>query len=109
MRRYPNIERVCLEIAYSDGGINRDRSREVVEGEIRAWLEKQKEEGFSTGGVFNSRQRYDFFEIDRWIGTLSDDQLSIVADGEMTEADDILVSSPIGTKQLLEYYFDEVC
>lgn len=91
-----NIKKACLLISRSNGGINRFRS------EARVTREMQR--------FFDSRPYHDEIKnIDQWLGTLTEEQFETVCDGEMSEADAILLSAPVFTGTLLNDYFEEVC
>lgn len=91
-----NIRNACLEIAYDNGGVHRERSVQQVRHEIDSFL--------------SSRSYSDHFAaIDSWLSTLNTAQLETVCNGEGSEAAAIVASAPAFTDQLLEEYFEEVC
>lgn len=93
--RFPGIKRAALEIAYSNGGINRARPQQAMLGELSRWLDRQPAEILPA--------------IDEWLAVLSDEDLRALCDGEQAEADAILQLAPRFTDKLLADYFDEVC
>lgn len=91
-----NIRRACLLISRSNGGINRDRSEARVLREMQHFLDL-------------CAYRDELPAIDTWLGTLTPEQFETVCDGEMSEADAILVTAPVFTNTLLNDYFEDVC
>ena len=91
-----NIRRACLLISRSNGGINRNRSQERVLREMQHFLDLLA-------------YRDELPAIDAWLGTLTPEQFETVCDGEMSEADGILVTAPPFTNELLNDYFEDVC
>lgn len=102
---YPNIWDACFLITVDNGGLNRNRSVEQIQTEFEAFIERvQKTESWNLVAINN------------WIGTLDrksygvlDSQFDILCCGEETERDALLNGSPIGTNDLLEKWFEEVC
>jgi hypothetical protein len=95
--RYHNIEKAHLEIAYDNGGINRDRSAEMATEELRRFLPT----------LPYSHER--LIAIDAWLGGLEEEQLQTVCAGEEAEQDALLAKAPFGTGDLLNAIFDGVC
>lgn len=91
-----NIRKACLLISYSNGGVNRDRSEARVLREMQDFIESRP---------YNSELK----AISRWLGTLTEDQLETVCDGEQSEAADITKNAPAFTETLLNDYFEDVC
>lgn len=91
-----NIRRACLLISRSNGGINRNRSQERVLREMQHFLDLLA-------------YRDQLPAIDTWLGTLKPEDFETVCDGEMSEVDALMVSSPPWTNTLLNDYFEEVC
>jgi hypothetical protein len=96
MSPHANIQKACLEISYDNGGVNRYRPVEQVQ--------KAMDDFLATRPYSDN-----FAEIDKWLGTLSKDELQTVCAGEESEMQAILSSAPAFTATLLEEYFDEVC
>jgi len=92
---WPGIECAMFLIALDNGGVNRDRPEQQVRREIRQWLAKQPADLLPA--------------VDKWLASLSDDDLETVCAGEHTDAQALLASAPPFTDQLLNAYFDEVC
>jgi hypothetical protein len=92
---FPGITKAALEIAYDNGGINRDRSEKKMLGELERWLAKQPAEILP--------------DIDAWLSSLSKDDLITVCAGEESEQQAILQNAPPFTDKLLNDYFGEVC
>lgn len=93
--RWPGIKRAALEIAYDNGGINRDRSEKTMLKECDNFLDSHPEEMLQP--------------IDKWLSELSEDDLSTVCAGEESDAKALLETAPPFTEFLLNAYFDEVC
>lgn len=91
-----NIRKTCLLISYSNGGVNRDRSEARVLREMQHFIDSRP---------YNSELK----AIDEWLGTLTDDQLETVCDGEQSEMDAIMKDAPAFTETLLHDYFEDVC
>jgi len=91
-----HIRRAFLLISRSNGGINRGRN------ETRVLREAQK-------FIDVCPYRDDLPAIDSWLGLLTPEQFETVCDGEMSEADAILVTAPPHTNTLLNDYFEDVC
>lgn len=95
---YPGIYRAALAIAIDNGGINRWRSKENMQGEYSTWLRQQHQ------------QNAEFLKAaSDWLAALSEEDLETVACGEHTEAEALLKNAPAKTGDLLNSYFDEVC
>lgn len=92
--RYPGIAKAALEMAYSIGGIHRDRR----ESEVIEALEGVLMDG--------SDIAFDLPAISQWFAALDDDTLLTVVDGDQDEAAEILKSAPGGTHALLENIFE---
>jgi hypothetical protein len=92
--RFPGIARAALEMAYDNGGINRMRSEQDALRDLDAIL---------TDGADIA---FDLPDIDRWLASLSDDDLQTVVAGEETEAAQIIANAPGGTHQILEDIFE---
>ncbi len=95
LRQYPGIWRAAREIAYANGGVNRDRPEDQVGKEFGAWIAKQPSDPLML--------------IDIFLSSLSDDVLNTLCDGEESDANAILRNAPPFTSDLLNRYFDEVC
>lgn len=95
---YKNIERAYLEIAYDNGGINRERSEEVALNELRTWLRDY---------LGSSRLRV----IDTWLETLNEEQLSALCCGSEEEQEQVLVEGEVPplANALLNEIFDNIC
>lgn len=93
--RYPGIKRAVLAIAYDNGGINRYRTEKDMLRELESFLVRQPSEILP--------------DIDRWLASLSDDDLQTVCCGEHDDQLALTKTAPPFTHQLLNDYFDEVC
>lgn len=93
---YPGIAKATIEMSYANGGISRDRREAEVLKELAKLL---------TSGVDVAM---DLTAISLWLGSLSEDDLLIVVDGEESEQQAILKTAPLGTDQLLNHIFEEV-
>lgn len=91
---YPNIEKAHLEIAYDNGGINRYRSEDKAQRELRCFLPQLP----YTQDVM--------LTIDAWLGSLSADDLQAVCIGEDCAADALLMSAPPHTQAVLTAIFE---
>lgn len=69
-KRFPNIAKATLEMAYDNGGLNRDRTE--------AGLMKDLDELLGAEGMDTK----DLAAIDRWLATLSKDELKTLCAGE---------------------------
>lgn len=96
MASYPIIRKACLEIAYDNGGVNRDRPEKQVSVEI---------DGFLSSRPYSDQ----FAAIDAWLAALPPADLETICAGDQDEAEKIMASAPAFTDQLLNEYFDEVC
>jgi hypothetical protein len=98
---YPGIERAALEIAYCNGGVNRDRTEQDVREEFRLFL-----------GLFiqiNPTYTLAVLEaIDAWLKGLSDEDLNDLCDGELEATPRIFPGIPPLTDGLLNEIFDKV-
>lgn len=92
--RFPGIAKAALEMAFANGGVNRHR-REVD-------VLKDLEGVLAFSGV---DMAMDLTAISAWLDTLADDHLLVVADGEETEMQNLLVGAPAGTDELLNEIF----
>jgi hypothetical protein len=101
--QYPSITKACLEIAFCNGGVNRDRGEPQVIAEINAWLDDRRK------GVVMPCTDDSLAAIDAWLAELVDEDLSTLCDGEEAEQAAILMDAPFGTADLLEAYFNDVC
>lgn len=91
-----NIKKACLLISRSNGGVNRDRPEARVLREMQKFLDTRPYEA-------------EFKAIDQWLGTLTEDQIETVCDGEQSEMDAIMKDAPAFTETLLHDYFEDVC
>ena len=91
-----HIRRACLLISRSNGGINRGRPETRVLREMQKFLDTRPYEA-------------EFKAIDEWLGTLTEDQLETVCDGEHSEMKAIMKDAPPFTETLLHDYFEDVC
>ena len=94
IERFPNIEKAALEIAYDNGGINRDRSEAQQKRDLRSFL------------LECGLEREHLRDIDTWLGTLSKNDLQTVCAGEYNESQTILANAPMFTDHLLNEIFD---
>lgn len=93
-KRYPKIIKATLEIAYDNSGINRNRSEEDVLNDLKTYL------------FIGDLSETDLCE--RFLETLSDEDLVIVCTGEESEQDAILARGPSMLDGLLVGIFNEV-
>jgi hypothetical protein len=94
---FANIEKAHLEIAYDNGGINRDRSEKNATRELRRFLPTLPYD------------RDQMTAIDAWLGSLTPDQLETLCAGEQSEQDEIYASAPPFTESVIVAIFDHVC
>ncbi len=92
--RYPAIARAALEMSYDNGGINRDRS----EADVLEALERIIADG---GDI-----AFDLSAIDKWLGTLDENQMQVAVAGEQSEMERLLATAPTGTDAFLNSVFD---
>lgn len=95
MDRFPGIKRAALEIAYDNGGINRHRTEAAMLRALDKFLASQPNEVLP--------------DIDRWLSSLSDDELQTVCCGDQFDQEAITRTAPPFTNQLLDDCFNEVC
>lgn len=79
---YPNLKRVALEIAYDNGMINRFCSEEL--------FLKSLDPIIGDSGTYHA----DLVVWDEWLGTLTDEQIQVVAAGEQTEMEELMELCP---------------
>jgi hypothetical protein len=91
-----NIRKACLLISYSNGGVNRYREEHQVLREMQRFIDSRP---------YNEELK----AIDAWLGTLTENQLETVCDGEQSEIDEIMKTAPPFAESLLHEYFEEVC
>lgn len=92
--RMDNIRKACLLISYSNGGVHRGRSETKVLRDLQHFID--------------SRPYADEMKsINAWLGTLSEQQLETVCDGDQDEAEAITRSAPPFTEALLNEWFEE--
>lgn len=107
LERFPNIVKATLEMSYCNGGIFRRMPERDTEGRTENDVKTALEEVLFAEGVYED----DLRAIDDWLGTITDDELSIVVDGEETEAAAIVAHSPNPekTQGLLNDIFNNAC
>lgn len=93
--RYPGIARAALEMAYDNGGVNRDRPEQVSIDELDAVLAA---DGFDIA--------FDLQQISDWLLALPDDQLSTAVAGEHSDVAALMGRAPPGADELLNAIFD---
>jgi hypothetical protein len=82
INQYPNLKRVALEIAYDNGMINRFCTEEL--------FLKSLDPIIGAEGTYHA----DLVVWDEWLGTLTDEQIQIVAAGEQTEMEELMADAP---------------
>lgn len=97
---FPGLKKAFLEIAYDNGGINRERSEETMLEEASQFL-------------YNNAFKFEYEPMSKWLDELSKEDLSTLCAGEHSEGQEILMRLPPllrkRTDTLLNQYFDEVC
>lgn len=90
-----NVRKACLLISYANGGVNRYRTEEKVKRELQKFIDLLP-------------YADELPKIDHWLGTLNEEQLETVCDGDQDEADAIAKNAPAFTSQLLNDWF-KIC
>jgi hypothetical protein len=93
--RYSGIARAALEMAYDNGGVNRDRPERVTIEELDYVLANINDESPDVLGVIND-----------WLVRLSDEDLVTAVAGEHSEVQELMKRAPLGTAELLNSIFD---
>lgn len=95
--KYPNIRKAIFEMAMA----NNSPEDKVV---VANTLEK----------LYVTFESIDLAKMDEWIGTLKDDELSVLVDGDDSDMQDLLDNSPLSLdcgsllSELLNEAFDNV-
>lgn len=92
--RFPGIAKATIEMAYDNGGVHRERREHDVLRDLDTVL---------NDGVAIA---FNLSEIDKWLATLSDDDLQIAVAGEETEREQLMGTAPPGTDALLDEIFE---
>lgn len=93
-QRFPGLSRAALEMAYANGGINRDRREDEV-------LKKLHE-------LVGSFVVIDMMPIDLWLSRLSEDDMLTAVDGEEEDQKKVLAGAPPMTDLILNAIFEHV-
>lgn len=96
---FPSIYKACFAVTLDNGGLNRYRDVDQIQREYADFM--------STYEV-----RYpglDLAGIDRWYGSLSEDDMEIATAGEETEMQKLYEDAPQGAYALVEHWFEEHC
>lgn len=98
------IYRAAIEIAYDNGGVNRDRTEDDVKKDALSVVSGQME-GIQHAGL---RTSYicTVMDIDKWLLQQPDDVLETVCAGEDADRLAALVGAPHGTDALLNAIFE---
>lgn len=96
---YPGVYKSALEIAYDNGGINRDRS------------EKRHRREFDRFMVRRGTHEPHLKDIDAWLSALTEEELQNVCAGEESEVIQFMKDrkAPVFTQDILTHIFEEVC
>lgn len=90
--KFPGIKKVALEMAYSNGMINRFKTEEQWLNSVECCLEAD--------GVYHA----DLVLLDTWIQSLTEEQIMIFVYGEETEMDALESLSP--NKEVCKIFLD---
>lgn len=103
--RFPNIVKATIEMSFANGGIY--RGLRAGKGRTERDVKRALAEVLGADGVYED----DLRGIDTWLGTLTEEQLSIVVDGEETEIEALVAHSPDPekTQGLMQDIFDNAC
>lgn len=102
--RFPGLCRATLELAYDNGGINRDRSEDDCLHEFALYLEEHWLRAEHAG--LRTMLLCAVIVIDDWLSQLSDEDVNTACNGEETEAAAILETAPHGTSDILDGIFE---
>ena len=95
MIRHQGIERAALEIAFSNGAINRDRTERQFLRVVRDLISRHPQETLGP--------------IDSWLMVIGYDEMELVCDGEESERAEFMAGSPPFTEALLQEIFEKAC
>lgn len=98
----PGITKAALEIAYDNGGINRDRSEEDLHADLDKFFRERTPEHSGLRGTVAAHWQ----AIDGWLNALSEDALLTVCAGEEQDVAEAMVGAPPGTDVLLTEIFE---
>jgi hypothetical protein len=82
LTRHPNIAKAAMFLSYANNGVSRERSEDVAREGHRFVLDAD--------GVYEE----DLQKMDQFLSTLTQEELSILCDGEETEAKAISARAP---------------
>ncbi len=105
-RGFPGITKAALSLAYDNGGINRERSEEDCLRELGEYLGEHWLRADHAG--LRTLLFCSLIGMDRWLSTLSDEELGTACNGEEREAHEVLSRAPLGTDELLNGIFENV-
>lgn len=86
---YPGITRAAVEMAYDNGGVNRDRSEATVVRQLARFMD----------GI--GIEPWQLRDIDRWLTDLSEDDILTAVAGEETEMLELMRKGPPFAHKLL--------
>lgn len=90
---YPNIQQVIVDMAASEGAIDREQSMPEMLRRVEECVESRL------------MGRADMVNLDDWLGRLTPEELACIASGEEEDAVDLLYDSP---EMACGDYFGEV-
>lgn len=83
MQCFPNVRRTVLDIALAQGAVNRIEAEHKVMDRAAEWIE-------------NNVAPDSLRELESWLGSLTAEELEVLADGEAQEMLDLVATSPVG-------------
>jgi len=91
MERFLNIEKAVAEMAACN---NSPRTLEALNARLYEWL--NADGGYTTEALF---------ALDAWLGTLSEEEISVLVDGEETEMEALAARGPaMGEGSVMEFF-----
>lgn len=97
---YPHIDTALLTMLIDNGCVTRFEPAEIAEARITRWIEDYTTD-HRIGDIT------ELPSINAWLATLTPNGLSTLIGGECQEVDEILSTSPVGTRELLDNFYDE--
>lgn len=91
---FPMITYAALEMAYDNGGINRQRSEADLMNDLDSYLRYKSE--------------WKYVMINIWLMLLTHEELLIVSCGGLDEMQRLMRCAPFGADELLNQLFEEV-
>lgn len=93
-KNYPNIVRAIKEMALCNNVINRHYPEKQFMFELEGYI--------ACCPIYPTTMNH----IERWISSLTDEQIEILVDGEETEMERLLLNAPPSTGELFVDVFD---